>query len=394
MNAKKIEISYDKLVEWVYKCTGCSSCQSLYRTQWPKQTYDPACPIIYAREYEYGSPGGLMWLIRGSLEGITEWNMKTLETLYSCATCKSCEFQCYSDHGEHITDIIIAAREKLVEDGKTLPKIRDFLNAIQKYGNPWGETRNKRMSWVTHIPGVRKYKPNDEFLYYVGCVGSYDPVGQRMAKSLAELLVEAGVSFGVLGDEENCCGNEVKTVGETGLFEMLREYNINKFKQLEVKKIITLSPHSYHTFRNEYSNFEVVHFTELLLKLIQEGKLKVSAYKAKVTYHDSCFLGRYNNVYDEPREILKLIPGIELVEMRRNRENSLCCGGGGGNFFTGLLNARARVKEAYETGAEIIAVACPICEVMLEDSLKEENLEGKMSVMGIPEIVKGALAKT
>jgi len=186
-------------------------------------------------------------------------------------------------------------------------------------------------------------------------------------------------------------------MGSTSLFQELAEENIQKFKDLGIKKIVTLSPHSYNAIKNDYpefgGNFEVYHYTQLLRDLIKDEKLDLSKFDAKVAYHDSCFLGRYNNEYDAPREILNAIPGIELVEMERNRENSLCCGGGGGNFYTDFLGeykdspARIRIREAYDVGASILAVACPICLTMLEDALKVEGLEEKMAIKDISEIV-------
>jgi Fe-S oxidoreductase len=346
-------------------------------------------------EFESATPGGLIWLLRGNLEGIVPMNKKTLEQLYSCTLCKACEFQCYGDHAEHITEIFLAVREKQVEEGNIPAKVKDFLENILKHGNPWGEARSKRGEWAKAIEGVSKYKFDDEFLYYVGCEGSYDTFGQRMAQNLAELLVKAGVSFGILGEEELCSGNDVRLLGERGLFEMLVEKNMKTFKDLGVKKIVTLSPHDYNAFKNMYPEYgdmpEVIHYTQLLHELIKNGKIKLSSFNAKVTYHDPCFLGRYNNIYDEPREILKSIPGIELVEMKRNKENALCCGGGCGNFYFGFLNSKARIREAYNTGAEILAVACPSCGTMLESASKENGLEDKILIMSIPEIVKKTL---
>jgi len=191
-------------------------------------------------EYESGTPGGLLWLIRGGLEGLVPWDTRTLEHLYSCSTCKLCELQCYGDHAEHITDIIVTTRERLIEDGNVLPKVRDFLENVRKHGNPWGEAKSKRGDWAKGISEAKAYKPDVEFLYYVGCEGSYDPVGQRMARSLAELLAEAKVSFGILGNEEECDGNEVRLLGEVGLFKMLSQKNIEKFSKLGVKKVVTL----------------------------------------------------------------------------------------------------------------------------------------------------------
>jgi Fe-S oxidoreductase len=203
----------------------------------------------------------------------------------------------------------------------------------------------------------------------------------------------------VLGPEERCGGSEVRMLGEKRIFEMLVERNLQLFGDLGVTKIVTLSPHAFNTFKNYYPpKFEVFHYTQLLCQLIKEGRLELSKeLNAKVTYHDPCFLGRHNSEYQAPRDILNAIPGSELLEMERNRENAFCCGGGSGNFYVDFFGggenspARSRIREAYEIGANILAVACPACMTMLYDALKGENLEDKLLVQDISEIVQGLL---
>jgi len=293
-------------------------------------------------------------------------------------------------------------RGEVIERGLAPPNIRDFLENIRKYGNPWGKSKGEREAWTKNV-SVRKFKPTDDYLLYVGCLASYDNRAQEIAKSLVEILNDTDISFGILGNEENCDGNEVFMLGEKGLYQLLAEQNIKKFKELNVKRIITLSPHSYNIMRNEYpklgGTFEVLHYTQLLHDLIKSGKIKLSKTEVKVTYHDPCFLGRYNWIYETPREILRSIPGLELLEMRRNRGNSFCCGGGSGNFIMDLLGGsedspnRVRVREAYETGAKVLAVACPGCMVMFESALKDEEMEEKLVVRDISEIIRDSCRK-
>jgi len=327
------------------------------------------------------------------LEGKLDFTNELANRIYICSMCKYCSVRC----GMDVTTIIKALKEESVERGLAPPKVRDFLENTYKYGNPWGEPRKKRGEW-TDGTEIRRYKSGDEILYHVGCVGSYDTRGNEIAKALGEILLESGISFGVLGSDEDCDGNEVNMLGEKGLFQLLMEKNVQKFKKLGVKKIVTLSPHAYNAIKNEYprhsENFEVMHYTQLLQEIIRNGKLHISkGLNARVTYHDPCFLGRYNKEYDAPREILLDIPGIELVEMERNKENSFCCGGGGGNFYTDFFGGgedspnRVRVREAYNTGAEILAVACPTCMIMLDDAVKVEGLEEKLTIRDISEIV-------
>jgi Fe-S oxidoreductase len=215
------------------------------------------------------------------------------------------------------------------------------------------------------------------------------------------VLKAAGVSFGILGNDEECCGNEIYMLGEMGLFQTLAEKNSQQFKELGVKRVVTLSPHAYNAMKNNYpafgGSFEVYHYTQLLRDLIKKNKVKLSNNKAKVTYQDPCFLGRYNKIYDEPRQVLQSIPGVELVEMERNREDAFCCGGGSGNFIMDLLAgdedspARVRVREAYATGADTLAVACPSCLTMFTDAVKTEDLDGKLAVKDISQLVKESL---
>ena len=342
-------------------------------------------------------------MLQALLDDKIELTDRVVELTNECTNCNWCTERCPNNSfvGEVFVDvatILEVFRRELVERGRVLPKVRDFLENIDKFGNPWGLARKKRGDWAEGT-GTRRYRRGDHFLYYVGCPGSYDPRAMKSAKALGEVLLESGLSFGVLDRDEHCDGNDVKTLGEEGLFRSIAEKNIQQFKELGVKRIVTLSPHAYHTIRNHYPRydgyFEVMHHTQFLRDLIKNGKLDVSkGLKARVTYHDPCFLGRYNMEYEAPREILRDVPGIELVEMGRNRAHSFCCGGGGANFFTDLLGGgenspgRIRVREAYSAGAEILAVACPICAIMLEDAVKDEELEEKVSVKDVSEIVK------
>jgi Fe-S oxidoreductase len=312
--------------------------------------------------------------------------------------CGACTEQCPVDYKDYILKVFGALREGSVERSLVPLEVRNFLENIQNFGNPFKEPRKERGRWADGTQ-IRQYKPGDEFLYYVGCIGSYDTRANKIAKALGDIFLRSGLSFGILGSEETCDGNEVNMLGEKGLFELLAKENIKKFEKLGANKIVTLSPHAYNTIKNEYPHyggkFEVKHYVQFLKEIIWIGKINISkALHARVTYHDPCFLGRYNEEYDAPREILRSIEGIELVEMERNRENSFCCGGGGANFYTDLFGstedspARIRIREAYSTGASILAVACPACMTMLEDALKVEGFEKELKIMDISEIVE------
>jgi Fe-S oxidoreductase len=296
-----------------------------------------------------------------------------------------------------IVEWIIGARSDMVEKGRIPPRVARFFEAIYGYGNPFKQLRSDRGAWAN---GTKKYAAGDEYLLYIGCLGSYDENAQKMAKGLVDILNAAGVSFGILGEEEECCGNEVHMLGEAGLFQNLAEKNTRKFKELCVSKIITLCPHGYNTMKNMYpasgGDYEVYHYTQVVDDLIKRDKIEPSKAEAKVTYHDPCFLGRYNSIYEEPRHILQSVAGVELVEMERNRKDAFCCGGGSGNFVNDLLAgspdspARIRIREAYETGADTLAVACPSCLTMLTDAVKAENLDDRLAVKDISQILRGS----
>jgi len=378
----------------VHRCFRCGYCK--FPVNWIDVNNCPA----YARyRMESYSTGGRLWLIRAWLNDEINWTEHFAEIVYACVSCKNCVEKCPLRFNIDIVNMIVAAKSEMVERGLVPSTVKEFLENVQRQGNPYGSSRARRGEW-SQGTGVEQYQ-GQEFLYYVGCVGSYDTRARQTAKTLASLLHKAGLSFGVLGKEENCDGNEVKNLGELTLFEMLAEDNITQFKALGVNKIVTLSPHSYNAMKNDYpdygGDFYVYHYTQLVQQLIGDGKLDISGgFNARVVYHDPCFLGRWNEEYDSPRRILKAIPGIELVEMERNKAGALCCGGGGGNFYADFLSgsenspARRRVREARATGANILAVACPNCMTMLEDAVKAEDLEDKLAVRDLSEIVAEA----
>lgn len=380
----------------IHRCFRCGYCK--FPVNW---TDVNNCPPYARFRMESYSCGGRLWLTRAWLNGELNWSEHLAEILYSCTTCKNCEIMCPLRFNIDIVNMVIAARNEMVERG-TLPRsVKTFLENIALYGNPYGIRRSLRGAWAEQ-DGIETYNGH-EYLLYAGCAGSYDDRAQEALKTLAKILRETGLSFGILGQEECCDGNEVKSLGEMGLFHELAEMNISLFKKYNIKKIITFSPHAYNAFKNYYlpygGDFSVFHYTHILYRLIVEGRVRFTqALKKTVTFHDPCFLGRWNNEYEIPRKIIKAIPGLKFVEMRKNREGSLCCGGGSGNFSIDLLAgkdspARKRVKEAYEAGAELLITACPKCLIMLNNAVKEEDLEGHMAVKDLSEIVLDACKK-
>jgi Fe-S oxidoreductase len=374
----------------IHRCFRCGYCK--FPVNWMDVNNCPA----YARyRMESYSCGGRLWLTRAWLMNEIQWTDHLAHILYSCTACKNCEVKCPLGIDVDILNMIRAAKGEMVEQGKIPTAARDFLESIQLHGNPYGIPKSKRGVWMDEA-GVEPYH-GQEYLYHVGCVGAYDTRAREAAIKLGRLLQKCGLSFGALGEDEPCDGNEVNNMGEVGLFEMMAEDNISLLNSLGVEKVVTLSPHSYNAMKNDYprygGGFKILHYTQLLERLLDEGRMNpAKEMRVKVTYHDPCFLGRWNTEYDAPRSVLKFIPGVTLVEMERNRESSLCCGGGGGNFTMDLLGgspdspSRRRVHEALATGADILAVACPKCLIILEDAVKVEGLDDKLIVKDIAEI--------
>jgi Fe-S oxidoreductase len=375
----------------LHRCFRCGYCK------FPNNYQDFNCPSYSKFRFETYSPGGRMWLLRAWLNGEIKTSPRLAEILFSCATCGNCVEHCvFPKFKDDILHAFLAAREEMVNRGTVPPAVRDYLKALQVHGNPYKLPASERGKWE-HGLNLESYS-GQEYLFHIGCVGSLDERGTKMARSAAGLLKKLGVSFGILGTGENCDGNEARSLGEKGVFQSLVEQNIKEFQRLGVKKVITLSPHAYHAFKNDYPKdsypFEVFHYTQVLAMQAKKLSALPAHSPLQVTYHDPCYLGRHNKEYQAPRKVLKSISGLQLMEMGRVKENAFCCGGGGGNFFTDLLGsgpespARARVREAVDTGASVLAVACPNCAKMLGDAVKAENLEGKIAVREISEIIQ------
>ena len=340
------------------------------------------------------------------IEGILGKNLDRIgekEELWDCTTCKTCTLRC--PRGLKPMDLIIGMRGTMVEEGHIPKTIIEAMENAYKHGNPWGKPKNKRTEWLKGLPEgfkVKDFSQGDraELLYFVGCTASSDPRIQEVARALLFILTEAEIDFGILGNEEMCCGNEIRRMGEAGLFEELVEGNIHRFGTYEIEHILTGCPHGFNAFKNEYpqGKFDVLHTTQLLARKLEEGKLSFSQeIKQVVTYHDPCFLGKQNNLYDEPRALLNAIPGLVFKELDRSRERSLCCEGGGGRMWsessseTGQRLAEIRVQDAVELGAGVLATACPLCVLTLEDAVKTSGNEEKIRVMDVVELLAEAM---
>jgi Fe-S oxidoreductase len=322
-----------------------------------------------------------------------------LDEIWRCTTCGQCPSKC--PRGVEQIEVGVAIRRIAtaydVFPGSVGP-IRTAGASLTSDGNPLGEERANRDAWANDL-GLKTFTEDMELLFFVGCYYSYDPRLQKVAVATAEVLKKAGVEFGILGNKENCCGESIRKAGNEEVFKALARENIKTFIDNGVKRVLVASPHCYHTFKNEYSefmvNFEVVHISQYLAELVDEGRLKLDGkIDKKVTFHDPCYLGRHNDIYDQPRDLLRQISGLKLIEMPDSREESLCCGGGGGRIWAETTKEERfsdiRVAQARDAGAEILATSCPYCISNFEESrlaLGDEAPE----VKDITELIREAL---
>ncbi|MFH1296725.1 MAG: (Fe-S)-binding protein [Bacteroidota bacterium] len=318
------------------------------------------------------------------------------EDIWRCTTCGKCSDVCPREVKQ--VEAGIALRRMAADYGifsASADPVRAIRSNLTSEGNPFAEERQKRAGWAEGL-SVQPFTRNMEILFFPGCYLSYDPRLKKVAVATANILKKAGVDFGILGSRENCCGESIRKAGDEELYLHLAKENIKTFIDQGVRKILVSSPHCFHTFKNEYPefmvHFEVVHMAQYLFGLIQEGRLELNKeYAKKVTYHDPCYLGRHNGIYDEPRKVLQKISALELTEMADSMEDSFCCGGGGGRIWMdtpkGERFSDLRVEQAVETGAEVLATSCPYCIANFEDSLLSRKDGESLVVKDITEII-------
>ena len=351
---------------------------------------DVVCPWNRVRTFS------MRKLVREAAFGLTDIES---EEMWLCTTCGKCPQQCPRDVKQ--IESGIALRRIATEYGvfpTAVKPIRTISGNLVGEGNPFGEERAKRANWAEGL-SVKTFTEGMDILYFPGCYPSYDARLKKVARATANILNRAGVDFGILGAKENCCGESIRKTGDEDVFKLLVKENIKTFIDNGVKKILVSSPHCYHTFKNEYPEFmvkfEVIHISQYLFELINEGRLELTKeYGKKVTWHDPCYLGRHNGIYDEPREVLKKIPGLELNEMPESREDSLCCGGGGGRIWMetpkGERFSDLRVEQAVGIGAEVLVTSCPYCITNFEESrltLEDQKDSEVLEIKDITEII-------
>jgi Fe-S oxidoreductase len=349
---------------------------------------DAVCPWNRVRIFS------MRKLVREATFGLTEIES---EDIWRCTTCGRCPQRC--PRGVNQIEAGVSLRRIATEYGvfpASARPVRGISASLVAEGNPLNEERSKRANWAEGL-SVKTFTEGMELLYFPGCYLSYDPRLKKVARATANILNRAGVDFGILGSKENCCGESIRKTGDEELFKRLARENIKTFIDNGVRKILVSSPHCYHTFKNEYPefrvNFEVIHISQYLFELINEGKLELNKeYGKKVTYHDPCYLGRHNGIYDEPREVLKKIPGLDLREMPDSRRDSLCCGGGGGRIWMetpkGERFSDLRLEQAVGAGAEVLVTSCPYCITNFEDSRLNREDSEVIEIKDITEIIQ------
>ncbi|MEW9673552.1 (Fe-S)-binding protein [Ammoniphilus sp. 3BR4] len=327
----------------------------------------------------------------------------TEEEIWACTTCRNCEDQCPVAN-EHVDKIIDMRRYLVLTEGNMPHEATRYFQNIERQSNPWGINRKERIKWREErkdieVPTVDEAE-EFEYLFWVGSMGSFDKRSQKIVQSFAKIMNLAGIKFAILGNEECNSGDTARRMGNEFLFQQLCQENIANFQAYGVKKIVTTDPHAFNTFKHEYPEFgleaEVYHHTELIWKWIQEGRIKpVKEVEEAIAYHDSCYLGRYNNIYDIPRQILGSIPGMKILEMERNKEDAMCCGAGGGRMWLEETQGKRinveRVDQALSLSPTLIGSNCPYCLTMLSDGTKAKEVEDQVKTLDIVEIVERSL---
>jgi Fe-S oxidoreductase len=392
----------------LYACTWCGRCHVVCPAQLSGKPLSPRELILGMKEHllEVGtalvkaktsvSPevvGNVISNEKGLIGDVI-----TEDAIWSCTTCRACQEVCPVSI-EHIDKIIDIRR--YIQMVSTTEVARDTLKNLRVRGNPWRGTTYARTDWAEGMDiKIAGEDNNIDILFWVGCTEALEDRSLKVARAVAGIMKQAGVDFGILGEEEMCCGDPARRLGAEHLFQMLVTNNIQLLKSYNIRKIVTACPHCYNTLKNEYpqfsGQFEVLHHTQFIAGLLKEGKLEFNpAVKAVITYHEPCYLGRYNDIYEEPRQIIESMHGLTLVEMKQNRENGFCCGGGGGRMWLeekiGRRISEICLEQATDTRAQVITTACPFCLQMLEDAVKAKEVEKPVTVKDVAELVADSL---
>lgn len=398
--AKLADFTWKQLLD-LDACTRCGRCQDNCPAWLSGKPLSPKLVILDLQRHMHATARAVLAGAEDPYHGVAMiGDVISEDVLWSCTTCRACEENCPVSI-EHVDTIVDMRRNLVLEQGRMPDTAEAALRSLEQRGHPWRGTQETRTGWTAglDIPTMAD-NPEAEYLFWVGCTGALVDRNIQVTKALAKILRAAGVSFAILGEEETCTGDPARRLGNEYLFQMLAQQNIETLKNYHVRKIVTQCPHCFNTLKNEYpqfgGTFEVMHHSQLIAQLLQEGRLTpAKALTEKVTFHDACYLGRHNDVFAEPRQVLQAIPGVQMQEMRWNRRQGLCCGAGGGHAFMEVNIGRRvnhiRTEQAIETGAAVVATGCPFCMQMFEDGVKAKGVEETMRVHDIAELIAQAL---
>jgi Fe-S oxidoreductase len=385
-------------------CTECGRCQSVCPAWTTGKPLSPKLVIMGLRDNMFSQASRLLATNGGRPEGEVESlvpNTIEPDVLWSCVTCGACVEECPVDI-EHVDAIVDMRRYEVLMESRFPSEGGLMLRNIENQGDPWGLGQSKRTEWTQgvdfEVPVIVDTIPDDiEYLYWVGCAGALDERARKGVQATARMLHRAGVTFGILGPKESCTGDPARRLGNEYLYQEQAKANIATLNGVGAKKVIATCPHCFNSIKNEYpslgGDFEVIHHSQLLEHLVSEGKLNPGrGYEGTVTYHDPCYLGRHNRVFDEPRSVIDAIPGVRQVEMKRCREKSFCCGAGGARMWLeetiGKRINMERTDEAFTTGADVVSTACPYCMIMLDDAVRANNKEEEVRVLDLSQLVE------
>jgi Fe-S oxidoreductase/nitrate reductase gamma subunit len=408
--AEGLEFSFRDMINFS-ACTRCGRCNEVCPSASAMEPFSPREFIAQAKEYtsvKFNPLSRVKWFRERLLKSISAAPEISPEQIWYCTTCRACLEVCPVYIGA--LEPIRRVRTAEIEEGSRVsPLLTKSLETLYMFNNPWERSKKKRSEWPEGltVPDLTEGARAD-LCYFVGCTTSFDTRAQKLARAFIKIMTHAGISFGTLGQKETCCGDIARRVGEEGLFDEQVKKTTDLFKQYNVTDLVTSSPHCFNLFKNEYpeyqefkpsdkrTSFGVRHYTQVLEELLDRGLMKsVRTLNVKVTYHDPCYLGRYNCIYEAPRRIIRAIPGVSLVEMAHFGPDSLCCGGGGGRMWQELKDEKklseVRIREAADTGAEVVVTACPYCLIMLEDARKTAGFEGRLKVMDLNELLAESL---